>query len=552
MRIGFVSRELPPRVVGGVGTYVEQISRALAAAGHEVHVFTAGSQKCDGDEVTAGVQVHRALTDPPEPTDAFLVEGWTKAGENLHYAARFREALLSFVQDQPLDLVEFPEVEAPGWLTLLDPAWTVPSVVNCHLPTWLLQELNEQPPLKGQNWERLQLSLADAVCAPTAAMAQRVQRDAMLAHRPAVVAHPCEADRVADSFTEPAGARIVFVGRLDRLKGVIELATAANRVLGERPDAELVLAGGDTLTPPGGGSMREYLVGLIRPGVRRRVRFLGPVSASELRRLYGSALFCVFPSYFENFPNVGLEAMAAGRGAVVGGGSGLPEVMGESAVAVPPRDAVALAGAMLELLGDRERCSELGRLGFVRVREHFASEVVAGQREAFYRKVVSATVSSSHGERIARVPPAVWCGAAPEIADAVRTLLADAPQASGEDVIAAAQRIIERLAPSGDRRRVALYGAGKHTRKVLSQHERLQANGIWIELILDDEERRRGETIAGVRVASPQEALSAGIDAVVLSSDAMESLLWQRSRFLREAGVAVVRLYGREDEREDG
>ena len=59
MKICFLSRDYPPNLVGGVGTYVLEISRALAGLGHEVHVITGAAEGQGPESLQDGVRVHR-------------------------------------------------------------------------------------------------------------------------------------------------------------------------------------------------------------------------------------------------------------------------------------------------------------------------------------------------------------------------------------------------------------------------------------------------------------------------------------------------------------
>ena len=90
--------------------------------------------------------------------------------------------------------------------------------------------------------------------------------------------------------------------------------------------------------------------------------------------------------------------------------------------------------------------------------------------------------------------------------------------------------------------RVALYGAGRHTRHALPA---MGEAGHAIAAVIDDDDALRGTRVEGKPVISSREALSAGLDAVILSSDAHEPALWRASQPLRGAGIQVIALYGR-------
>jgi len=100
-------------------------------------------------------------------------------------------------------------------------------------------------------------------------------------------------------------------------------------------------------------------------------------------------------------------------------------------------------------------------------------------------------------------------------------------------------RALQRLAGVGCRR-VALYGAGAHTRDL---GPAVGESPVPIAGIIDDDPARAGGSLFGVEIVPAERALRMGLDAVVLSSDAHEEALWRRSEAFRRAGVEVVRLY---------
>ncbi len=97
-----------------------------------------------------------------------------------------------------------------------------------------------------------------------------------------------------------------------------------------------------------------------------RLRFLGYVDSGDLPLLYAGARLFVMPSLYEGFGLPVLEAMAAGAPVITTAGGALAEVSGGAALLVPPGDDRALATAMAELLGDKERQETLRKLGLAR------------------------------------------------------------------------------------------------------------------------------------------------------------------------------------------
>ena len=59
MRVGFFVYEYPPKIVGGLGTYVDYITREFVSLGHDVSVFTFNQGDLKTREVSNGVEIHR-------------------------------------------------------------------------------------------------------------------------------------------------------------------------------------------------------------------------------------------------------------------------------------------------------------------------------------------------------------------------------------------------------------------------------------------------------------------------------------------------------------
>ncbi len=89
-------------------------------------------------------------------------------------------------------------------------------------------------------------------------------------------------------------------------------------------------------------------------------------------------------------------------------------------------------------------------------------------------------------------------------------------------------------------KRIALYGAGLHTRRMAAA---LEQPPVEIVAIIDDDASRHGTRLWGMPIVSRDKAAALGLDVVVLSSDTREAELWDSSAPLRASGVEVIRLY---------
>ena len=144
------------------------------------------------------------------------------------------------------------------------------------------------------------------------------------------------------------GDYILYVGRLVRTKGLDYLMSAMRST-----DAHLIVCGK--------GPESKRLESMVASyGIGDRVEFRGYVSEEERDRLIDECQACVMPSLYESFGLVALEVMSHGRPVIGSAVGGLPEVIRDAGVLVPPRDPQALSEAIDALLKDDARRRELG------------------------------------------------------------------------------------------------------------------------------------------------------------------------------------------------
>jgi glycosyltransferase involved in cell wall biosynthesis len=150
-------------------------------------------------------------------------------------------------------------------------------------------------------------------------------------------------------FGVPAGARyVLFVGRLERRKGIDLLLEAARRFLARQPEVWLVLAGRDV------EAWSERIEAVVGAPGAARVRALGEVSTAAREKLMHGARCLVFPSRYESFGLVPLEAFVHGLPVVATRAGAIPEVVadGECGLLFEPDDVNGLADRVERLLVD--------------------------------------------------------------------------------------------------------------------------------------------------------------------------------------------------------
>lgn len=147
----------------------------------------------------------------------------------------------------------------------------------------------------------------------------------------------------------PSDDVLLWVGRMDPVKGLEVLMEAMRQVVTQRPSARLVLAGD-------GPARRGVERDVERLGLGGLVRLLGAVAQQRLPDWYRAADLTVLSSHSEGIPNVLRESLACGTPYVSTRVGGIAELYaGPEVRLVPPRDAAALAAAILASLAERRR-----------------------------------------------------------------------------------------------------------------------------------------------------------------------------------------------------
>ncbi len=182
---------------------------------------------------------------------------------------------------------------------------------------------------------------------------------------------------------------ILFVGRLEKRKGLRYLLEAYGKLKWDLPNIRLIVVG------PGNPDKESYRV--MSSQNLQDVEFVGRVSYDDLPRYYASAdIFCSPATGAESFGIVLLEAMSAGKPVVASDIEGFRGVMthGEQGLLVPKKDSNALAEALGMLARDPELRRKLGGNGN-RLAKEYRWEVVAGRVEAYYNTCLKAANGST-------------------------------------------------------------------------------------------------------------------------------------------------------------
>lgn len=227
----------------------------------------------------------------------------------------------------------------------------VPAVIKVHG-----SDLNVQSTMFGPRTNlSFALPKADALVAVSAALGEKAISLGMARDRVHIVANGTDSSlfRVRDrdearaELTWPGGAwpkrLILYCGRIERAKGVMDLLEGFERIAARAPDLSLALLGD-------GGAMAEAKAKAAPLG--DRVAFLGGRPLPEVPKWMSASTLVTLPSHAEGSPNVIREALACGRPVVGTNVGGIPELLGSDGdlgAMVPAKDPAALGEALLEI-----------------------------------------------------------------------------------------------------------------------------------------------------------------------------------------------------------
>lgn len=400
MNICLISLDYPTAASGGgVGSQTRTLGQALAQAGHRVTVIALEAPGTSRRVKDGGVRVIRA----PQGNLHWYAYKLPELGPLLALAVREMEvgwAVLRRVrllhQRAPFDLIEGAETGALGVALSLP---TVPLVIRLHGEHYTFHRHTPDMPLAAgvrlsRALQRAAMRRARLLIAPSYAHAREIAAELGPQHPPIEVVPNAVALPIVDGLHigaeapfPPSAPVVLYVGRLERVKGVPVLLEAARHVLRSAPNTQFVLAGArhPSLAP-------EEIERLMqRPDLQGRVHLLGHVPRERLAAWYRRATLCVLPSYYESFGLAALEALAHGVPVVATTAGGLPEVVeeGVTGLLAPPGDAAALAERIVRLLRDGALCHKMALAGPECVSRRFDLGRVLECNLSLYRRALA-------------------------------------------------------------------------------------------------------------------------------------------------------------------
>ncbi|MCF6158419.1 MAG: glycosyltransferase family 1 protein [wastewater metagenome] len=222
----------------------------------------------------------------------------------------------------------------------------------------------------------------DKITVPSSYIGEQLIKNGFPKENIAVIPHYVDNALIQEKEIKNNTKKILFVGKLDRIKGILQFIESLNLLETRDWVAEII----------GEGKLQEDASALVEKlGLNDRVRFLGNLPTEELNKYYANCSIVVIPSMVpESFGLVGIEAMAAGKPVVAFDSGGIKEwlVNGETGFLVKRGDIRELTHRISQLLDDDLLTKKMGLECQKRVNERYRKEIHLKQLFTIYEEAI--------------------------------------------------------------------------------------------------------------------------------------------------------------------
>lgn len=401
MKILMLTWEYPPRIVGGIARVVHDLSKRLIKDGHEVTVVTYKDGDTPAYENDKGVEVYRVDNYMIHPNN-FI--DWIMQ-LNFNLIAKATE----IIQKEG----KFDVIHAHDWLVAnaakaLKNAFDIPIVATIHATeAGRNSGIHDDTQRYINDTEWLLTYEATEVIVNSNYMKNHVQGLFGLPFdKINVIPNGINltnfngVDRDYDFRRQYAMDNekiILYVGRLVYEKGVQHLISAMPKILENYHDAKLIIAGK--------GGMLDELKGQAEAmELSNKVYFTGYLNSKQVQKMYKCADVAVFPSTYEPFGIVALEAMLAGVPTVVSDIGGLNEIVdhGINGMKSYAGNSNSIADSVISLLYDKQLAANISKKAKQKVKEEFNWNKIAQDTHYIYEQAICKTMSQRQAEQIAQ------------------------------------------------------------------------------------------------------------------------------------------------------
>ena len=401
MKILMLTWEYPPRIVGGIARVVHDLSKRLIKDGHDVTVVTYRDGDTPYFENDKGVKVYRV--------DNYMI----RPNNFIDWIMQLNFNMVAKASEIIGKEGKFDVIHAHDWLVAssaktLKHAYDIPMVATIHATE------------AGRNsgiHDDTQRYINDTEWMLTyEATEVIVNSNFMKGHIQGLFGLPFDKINVIPNginitnfngidrdyefrrkYASDNEKIILYMGRLVYEKGINHLISAMPKILENYHDSKLIIAGK-------GGMLDELKAQAEAMGIGHKVYFTGYLNAKEVQKMYKCADIAVFPSTYEPFGIVALEAMLAGVPTVVSDVGGLNEIIehGVTGMKSYAGNANSIADSILHLLYDHQLATTVAKNAKAKVKELYNWNKIAQDTHFTYQKAICQTMAERQANQIAQ------------------------------------------------------------------------------------------------------------------------------------------------------
>lgn len=391
-----LSWEYPPKIVGGISRVLGGISPALVDAGCAVDVITLSEAGASSYEVHKGVRVHRVDIATIPQKDFF--------SSALEFNYKLIEKAISLY-----DRKNKPDiVHAHDWLVAyagftLKQGWKMPLVATIHATEYgrnggIHNALQQK--IHTVEWHLVFESWRVTTC--SVFMKEEVKNVFSCPEGKVTVVPNGVEEKYHIDFAQQTFRRqyakdneklVFFTGRMVPEKGAQFLLDAAPRILAAHPGTKFLIVGK-------GFFLESLKAKAAELGLSDRVIFTGFVDEDTLVKIYNVVDCACFPSLYEPFGIVALEAMAAGVPVVTSDAGGYREIISHDVDGVWTHagDSLSIAQGIVSVLTNEKLAMKLIQNGYKKIKDVYAWKKIAEAMKGVYAGVLEEYKHSAWGE----------------------------------------------------------------------------------------------------------------------------------------------------------
>ena len=399
MKILMLTWEYPPRVVGGIARVVYDLSRTLLKDGHDVTVVTYRDGDVPYYEEDKGVKVYRV--------DNYMIN----PNNFIDWIMQLNFNLIAKANEIIAEKGNFDVIHAHDWLVAyaaktLKNSYNIPIVATIHATeAGRNSGIHDETQRYINDTEWMLTYESSEVIVNSNYMKNELQRLFGLPYEKINVVpngvnmnlfNGIERDyNFRRRFAMDNEKIILFMGRLVYEKGIQYLIGAMPKILNGYHDSKLVICGK-------GGMLDELKAQVNAMGISDKVYFAGYMNGKDVQRMYKAADIAVFPSTYEPFGIVALEAMLSENPIVVSDIGGLNEIVQhrENGMKSYAGNSNSIADSILELLYDHKLCADITKKAKNKVRNEYNWSKIAQDTHFTYQKAICQSMAEKQKREI--------------------------------------------------------------------------------------------------------------------------------------------------------